>query len=417
MSHAAFAPFQGLPQAESDIIFALTSRFQSAQKCFSAGSLTLKPFNLGIGKFVDDNGRTPLMSSVRKALQFSFEQRAGEKISGGYLPILGCTEYIRALEELVFGEIEVARLRSEGIVSGCQTLGGTGACFVQAFFLKKLGVQEIALSNPTWGNHKKIYSMAGLRLNEYGYYDYKTSTLTFDSMIGGLERCAAGSAVSLHACCHNPTGADPSREQWERIVQVLKERQLIAVFDAAYAGFAKDLPTDLFSIRECVKQGVPTLVAFSFSKIASLYEERLGGCLVALPKGCGEHTRVESALESVQRPSISNPPAIVGRAMGHLLTSTELRSEWEGELAADAKQIQHGGELIASALDRLGVAHGGVNLRNGMFAILPFSTSQVEQLEREQQVYMLPDGRINVAAIKDSNVEEISSRIAKVVKA
>ncbi|MCB0330131.1 MAG: aminotransferase class I/II-fold pyridoxal phosphate-dependent enzyme [Bdellovibrionales bacterium] len=403
-----------LPDPVEDQIFALMARFQSAKKRHSDGTLSKEPFTLGVGKFINSEGKTPVLKSVRTALEDQLSKRIKDEPSGGYLPIVGAPAFRAALEELVLGKDLADRVREEGALGSCQALGGTGGNFVQASFLKILGVKSIALSNPTWGNHKKIFPFAGLAISSYPYFDSSRAEITYDEMRKTISSLEPGSAISFHGCCHNPTGADLTPEQWKELCEDVKARDLVTVFDVAYAGFAKGLAEDLFSVRHFVEQKVPTLVAFSFSKIASLYEERIGSCLVALPEGYSTSAKVLGVLESIQRPTISNPPALVSRAITQVLTDSTLRADWERELSQMAEEIRHGGRLLARELEKVGVPHGGIEARKGMFAMLPFSPEQVKVLEEEEQVYMLPNGRINVAAVKEHNVVELAARMKRI---
>ena len=414
MSGTLQALFSGLPVPEADQIFALTARFQAAKKAFEDGSLDKKPFTLGVGKFANAEGKTPLMQSVAKALSAQLENRIGDNPSGGYQPIVGAPQFRSAVEELVLGDSLASELRGKGVLASCQNLGGTGANFVQGAFLKKLGIDSIALSNPTWGNHKKIFPFAGLQTSFYRYYDSEQSVITYEEMRQAIRDLPSGTAINFHGCCHNPTGADLNNEQWKEICEEVKDKGLVAVFDIAYAGFGNGFEEDLFGVRWFVEQQVPTLIAFSFSKIASLYEERMGACIVALPEGYSDQSIVEGTLASILRPSISNPPALVSRALTQVLTDSALKAGWMKELSEVSAEIKEGAKLLAAGLEKHGVKHGGITERNGMFAILPFSPEQVKRLEEEEQVYMLPNGRVNVAAVKEHNASEIAERMAKV---
>ena len=404
-----------LPQPEEDVIFALTARYQSALKEFQSGALSVQPINLGIGKFADENGKTPMLGSIRSALQNQLSQRCNDAPTGGYQPILGGVPFRRKIEELILGEELVEKARKSGTVESCQAIGGTGANYTQGCFLHALGVKKILLSNPTWGNHKKIFPFAGVATEMYPYFDSLSGEIQFNEMKTIFSALEKGVAVSFHGCCHNPSGADLSQEQWQELALILKERESVAVFDVAYAGFGDGFEEDLYSVRHFVEVGVPTLVAFSFSKIASLYEERMGACLVVFPEGVREQAKVGGILESISRPSISNPPALVSRAVTEVLSDATLRTQWMEELAGIAAQMATGRELLAAALTEHGVADGGILGRKGMFAMLPLTKEHVARLEHEEQLYMMASGRINVAAVKRGNVSAIAERIARVV--
>ncbi len=407
--------FQSLETPPADAIFALTARYREAVSFHKAGTLEKAPINLGVGKYVNSEGLTPLMGSFTGALKTVLEERLSDKTTGGYQPIPGAVEYRKALEDLVLGEDLAKKRRADGVLVSAQALGGTGANFLQGHLLNKLGVKEIVLSNPTWGNHKKIFPLTGLRISAYPYYSFSDSQVVFDEMKAALSKLSSGTAVSFHACCHNPTGADLLPSEWDEVLNVVKEKELISVFDCAYAGFGGTVEEDLYGVRKSIELEIPTLIAFSFSKIASLYEERVGGILVALPKGYSSIEAIEGNLSAFQRTSVSNPPALFARALTRVLTESSLIAEWRKELQSISDEIKNGGQLLAKQLDKLGVPHGGITDRNGMFAILPFSPEQVAKIEKEEQVYMLSNGRINVAAVKDHNAAEIAERMARAV--
>jgi len=404
-----------LPQPEEDIIFALTARYQSARQQFQSNALSVEPINLGIGKYANESGQTPMLRSMKTALHNQLAGRCGDNPTGGYQPILGAEPFRRKVEELILGEALISRARDSGTVESCQAIGGTGANFIQGCFLQQLGVKKILLSNPTWGNHKKIFPFAGISTEMYPYYDSVSGEISFDEMKATFSGLEKGIAINFHGCCHNPSGADLTQEQWKELAEILKARESIAVFDVAYAGFGDGFEEDLYSVRHFVEMGVPTLVAFSFSKIASLYEERLGACLVAFPDGVKEQRKVGGILESIIRPCFSNPPALISRAMTEVLSDSALRADWMKELAELADQMTNGRELLASAFTEHGISDGGLLKRKGMFAMLPLSKKQVSRLEAEEHLYMMASGRINVAAVKQANVSAIAERIARVI--
>ncbi|MCI5065900.1 aminotransferase class I/II-fold pyridoxal phosphate-dependent enzyme [bacterium] len=406
--------FSAAEAPEKDAIFALTARYQEAVEKHSRGELKTRPITLGIGKYTNGDGKTPVLKSVATALQQQLEGRLHDSPTGGYQSFLGGEPYRRSLEELVLGGELAEQVRGKGVLASSQTLGGTGANFIQGAFLQKLGVSTIALSNPTWGNHKQIFPFAGLQITAYPYFDRDSSTLTYEEMLQAIRLLPKGSAVSFHACCHNPSGADPSNDQWRELAGEVKARELIAVFDTAYAGFGDGFDEDLFGVRHFVQEEIPTLVAFSFSKIASLYEERVGACLVALPEGYSRQEVIDGLLGSLARPTYSNPPALVARAVAQMLADSDLRKQWFSELGAMSAEIKRGGCLLQKELEERSLPHGKLTQRKGMFTLLPLSPDQVKRLEEEHALYLLSNGRINLAAVKEGNVVEIANRIAAV---
>jgi aspartate/tyrosine/aromatic aminotransferase len=407
-------PFLRLSKQPEDKIFALNARFKAAERSYHSGKLELEPINLGIGKFVNDKGQTPQMESVSRAVDRARVRLNVDK-NGGYLPITGEPNFCAGVEDLVLGQNTAHSLRQEGRLVTVQSLGGTGALNLAAQLLKQGGVSEIYVSNPTWANHHKLFNTAGLETPAFPYLNWSTNTLDFSEMMESHSELSRGTVIKEDACCHNPTGCDRTKEQWDESAELYKKRGLVALFDSAYAGFGDSVDQDLYGVRKFVEMGVPTLLCFSFSKTAGLYEERLGALLVITPPDTGsspgQSLRIKENLASIIRTTYSNPPALHARAMAEVLLQTEPRAQWLREQKEIATQIQNGRELMVSALEKRGLSTGEIATQKGMFSFLPISDSIADRLERDAQIYMVGK-RINFAAVKAHNIEAIADRIA-----
>ncbi len=367
--------------------------------------------NLSIGIYFDDNGRLPVMQAVAQA-------EAGLLADMGprpYLPMAGIPGYRQAVQALVFGEDSPAR--AEGRVATLQTLGGSGALRVGADFLKRYFPEaQVWISDPSWENHRVVFERAGFTVNTYPYYDDATGGLKFDAMMDALRKIPARNVVLLHACCHNPTGVDLNEDQWRQVIALLKARELLPFVDMAYQGFGAGLDDDAFAIRELAAQGVPCLVANSFSKNFSLYGERCGGLSVVC-KSADEAARVLGQLTGAVRANYSNPPTHGARVVAKVLTTPELRTLWEQELAAMCERIAR---MRAAIHDHLQAHVSGEALsryitQRGMFTYTGLTADQADRLRNEHGVYLLRSGRMCVAGLNERNVAVVANAIGKVL--
>ncbi|WP_262345074.1 amino acid aminotransferase, partial [Bordetella pertussis] len=332
-----------------------------------------------------------------------------------YLPMAGLPAYRDLVQELVFGAGSAAR--RAGRIATVQTLGGSGALKVGADFLKRyFPKSEVWVSDPSWENHRTIFEGAGFAVHTYPYYDDASGGLRFDEMLATVGGLPAGSVVLLHACCHNPTGVDLDRAQWDALIPVLRERGLIAFVDMAYQGFGDGLDDDAYAVRALAEAGVTCVVANSFSKNFSLYGERCGGlsvvCETAEQAGC-----VLGQLTSTIRAIYSNPPTHGARIVAQVLGTPALRQSWEAELGAMRERIQAMRRAIHDGLA------GRVEPRmlqrylsqRGMFTYTGLGAEQVETLRRDQGVYLLRSGRMCVAGLNRDNVAVAADAIASVL--
>jgi aromatic-amino-acid transaminase len=367
--------------------------------------------NLGVGVYCDEDGKVPLLECVRRAEKLMTDKAAPHV----YLPIDGMAAYDRAVQRLLFG-MESEILRSGRVVT-VQAVGGTGALRIGADFLRRFAPgAQVWISDPSWENHRALYESSGFTVNAYPYYEARTRGLDFDEMIAALDRVPAGSVVVLHACCHNPTGVDPSTEQWDRILEVVRSRGQIPFLDLAYQGFGDGVDTDGAIVRRFAATPGPLLVASSFSKSFSLYGERVGALsLVAADRD--EAARVLSQLKRVIRGNYSSPPGFGSQAVATILDSPELSALWQKELGTMRERIR---ALRKSLVERLAARvpkadFSFVLRQRGMFSYSGLTKEQVARLRSEFSVYAIDSGRICVAALNGRNVDYVAQAIAKVM--
>ncbi|WP_395823437.1 amino acid aminotransferase [Collimonas sp.] len=368
--------------------------------------------NLGVGVYCDDNGKVPLLECVQKAEALLIEKLAPRT----YLPIEGLAAYDKAVQELVFGADSAVVQESRAIT--VQAIGGTGALKLGADFLKRFAADnaQVWISDPSWENHRALFGSAGFTVNNYPYYDPATRGVNFSGMLDTLKTMASGSVVVLHACCHNPTGADLSSDQWTQVIEVVTQRGLIPFLDMAYQGFGDGIDADGEVVRRFAKAGGPLFVSNSFSKSFSLYGERVGALsIVAASKE--EAGRVLSQLKRVVRTNYSNPPIHGGQVVATTLASPELRKLWEEELAGMRVRIREMRQLLVAKLKEQAPAHDFdfVIKQRGMFSYSGLTKAQVERLRDEFSIYAVDTGRICVAALNTKNIDNVVAAIAKVL--
>jgi aromatic-amino-acid transaminase len=367
--------------------------------------------NLGMGVYSDENGKVPLLAAVRQAENSKVALNAARS----YLPIDGIPGYNLAVQKLLFGED--SDLIVDGRAVTIQALGGTGALKVGADFLRQLEPHsEVHISDPSWENHRALFEAAGFKVSSYPYYDAATHGVKFDAWLSYLKNLKASSIVVLHACCHNPTGVDPTPDQWDEIIKVIVERDLIAFADIAYQGFGAGIYEDAAVIRKLVAQDIDFFVASSFSKSFSLYGERVGA-LTVVTSGKDQSSRVLSQLKRTIRTNYSSPPSHGASIVSMVLNTPELRATWESELAVMRTRIKRMRERLVALLDELipGRDFSFIAAQNGMFSYSGLTSSQVEDLQVESGIYAVSTGRICVASLNDKNIEYVAKAIAHVV--
>lgn len=367
--------------------------------------------NLGVGVYLTDEGRIPLLAAVRAAE----ERLADEAAPRGYLPIEGLAAYNAAVQKLLLGAD--SPLIAEGRVLTAQTLGGTGALKVGADFLRRLlPAAKVAISDPSWENHRALFEGAGFEVVTYPYYDAATQGVRFDAMLDALRALPARSVVVLHACCHNPTGLDLDAAQWAEVVKQVQERDLLPFLDLAYQGFGDSIEADALAVRLFAQAGQPFLVASSFSKSFSLYGERVGA-LTIVDANRDESARVMSQLKRVIRTNYSNPPTHGGKVVAAVLTDPTARVTWETELGQMRSRIKLMRHRLVESLKTHGVTRdfSFIERQRGMFSYSGLSAAQVDRLREEFGIYAVSSGRICVAALNARNLDHVAASIAKVL--
>ena len=367
--------------------------------------------NLGVGVYYDDNGELPLLACVAAAEKEMLEAPKAR----GYLPIDGIAAYDKAVQGLVFGaDSEPVK---GGRIATVQGLGGTGGLKIGADFLKKVAPNaQVLISDPSWENHRALFTSAGFGLGTYPYYDAAAKGIDFDAMLGALNAAPRGTIVVLHACCHNPTGYDITPAQWAQVVQAVKSRELVAFLDMAYQGFGEGIEEDGAVIGQFLAAGIDFFVSTSFSKSFSLYGERVGALSVVCASK-DEADRVLSQLKVVIRTNYSNPPTHGAQVVATVLTTPALRAMWEEELAGMRVRIKAMRTALVAKLGAAGIRQdlSFITRQKGMFSYSGLTKEQMQRLRSEFGVYGVDSGRICVAALNSKNIDYVVSAIAKVI--
>ena len=367
--------------------------------------------NLGVGVYYDDNGKLPLLKCVVEAERQMFEAPKAR----GYLPIDGIAAYDKAVQGLVFGADSA--VVTGGRVATVQAIGGTGGLKIGADFLKKVNPNAtVLISDPSWENHRALFTNAGFTVGTYPYYDAENKGINFAGMIGALRAADAGTVLVLHACCHNPTGYDITDAQWDEVVAVIKERNLVAFLDMAYQGFGEGIAEDGAVIQKFVAAGLDFFVSTSFSKSFSLYGERVGGLSVVCASK-EECARVLSQLKITIRTNYSNPPTHGAQVVATVLNTPALRAMWEEELAGMRVRIKQMRVLLVDKLTAAGVKGdlSFITRQKGMFSYSGLNKDQMVRLRGEFGVYGVDSGRICVAALNTKNIDYVADAIVKVM--
>ena len=398
------SPLASVTMAPKDPILGVTEAF--------VADPNPRKVNLGVGVYYDDNGKVPLLECVRRAEQAHLGQGAPH----AYLPIDGLQAYDRAVMQLLFGaDSQVAR---EGRAVTVQALGGTGGLKVGADFLKRLLPDvQVWISDPSWENHRALFEGAGFVVNHYPYYDATTRGVNFARMLAALHALPPSAIVVLHVCCHNPTGADLSAEQWQQVLDAVRDRRLVPFLDIAYQGFGDGIDADGAPVRLFAGSYSPVFVSSSYSKSFSLYGERVGA-LSVVASSSEEAARVLSQLKRTIRANYSNPPTLGGQIVATVLSTPELRALWEKELGSMRERIKALRQaLVASIHQRApGVDFSFVLRQRGMFSYSGLSKEQVARLRQEFSIYAIDSGRICVAALNGRNIDYVADAIASVIK-
>ncbi len=395
--------FSSVQLAPKDPIFGLTEAYTADQRPTKV--------NLGVGVYYTDEGKVPLLKAVLEAER----EIVAKEAPRAYIPIEGPNPYNSAVQNLLFGAD--SPLIKDGRVITAECLGGTGALRVGGDFVKRLEPQaKAAISSPSWENHRGIFEAAGYEVLEYTYFDPKTRGVDFDGMVKSLESFPPKTLVILHACCHNPTGADLTKEQWQKIISICQTKHLIPFLDLAYQGFAEGIEADGTAVRMFAQSGLSFFVSSSFSKSFSLYGERVGA-LSIVTQSKEESTRVMSQLKKVIRTNYSNPPTHGAAIVAMVLNSPKLRQMWEDELAQMRDRIKAMRQGLKQKLATAGVQQdfSFIEAQRGMFSYSGLTADQVSKLQEQDGIYALSTGRICVAALNTKNIDRVAQAIARVV--
>lgn len=396
--------FETLTPAKPDAILGLNDAFRNDSNP--------NKINLSVGVFQDDTGRTPALECVVEA---SKRLAADSSWSPSYLPIQGMASYGTAVRNLLFGgESEIVQ---SGRAATVQTPGGTGALRVAADFLHEASTNsKLWVSSPTWANHTNIFSAAGVPVESYPYYDKSTHGFAAEEMLGVLKQANENDIVLLHACCHNPTGVDPTAEQWKAIGDCIEEGKLIPLLDFAYQGFGAGIEEDAAAIREICRPGIDALICSSFSKNFSLYNERVGA-LTLVAQTTEQANIALGRAKSRVRSNYSNPPAHGARLVNEVLNDEALRTQWESEVAAMRNRILSMRTRFVEEMKTAAPDHdfSHISRQNGMFSYSGLTPIQVDELRNKHSIYIVGSGRINVAGMQESTMSHLCQAIASVL--
>ena len=379
-------------------------------EAFNADTRTNK-VNLGVGVYCDEQGRIPLLRAVVEAETI----RAAQHVSRGYLPIDGIAAYDQAVQKLLFGND--SPLIAAGRVITTQAVGGTGALKIGADFLKQLLPNAVvAISDPSWENHRALFETAGFPVQNYRYYDAATHDVNRTGLLEDLNALPSGSIVVLHACCHNPTGVDLSPADWKNVLDVVKAKGHIPFLDMAYQGFGDGIDEDAAAVRLFAESNLTFFVSSSFSKSFSLYGERVGA-LSIVSESKEESARVLSQVKRVIRTNYSNPPTHGASIVAAVLNSPVLRAQWEEELAEMRLRIRGMRTQMVDLLAKNAPQRdfSFVGRQRGMFSYSGLTVEQVTRLRNEFGIYALDTGRICVAALNQSNIDAVTKAIVQVI--
>ena len=395
--------FSAVEMAPRDPILGLNESFNADTRATKV--------NLGVGVYFDDNGKIPLLNAVKIAEKARLESMPPR----GYQSIEGLAAYNQAVQTLLFGKD--SSLLAEGRVVTAEALGGTGALKIGADYLKRLQPNAtVYISDPSWENHRALFESAGFPVDTYPYYDAATRGVNFEGMKAKLNSLAAGSIVVLHACCHNPTGADLDEAQWRETIDVIRTRGLIAFIDMAYQGFADGISEDALALNLFSASGLQFFVSSSFSKSFSLYGERVGA-LSIVTAAKDEAARVLSQVKRVIRTNYSNPPTHGGAVVASVLSNPDLRQMWEDELGAMRVRIRSMRSSLVEKLKAKGTAQdfSFIIKQRGMFSYTGLTAEQVARLKDEFGIYAVSTGRICLAALNSKNIDYVADSIAAVL--
>jgi len=402
----SFTGFDSVVLGPPDGIFLVKQKYQA--------DTSPERLDVGIGAYRDENGKPYVLNVVKKAEKIMMEDKEANK---EYLGIAGNALFIKSTQEFCFGE--EAQSLAKGVVATAQSLSGTGALRVGSEFLvDQFPGAEIYIPNPTWGNHKAIFTRAGFKVNQYRYFKAATKGLDFEGMVEDISNAPNGSIILLHVCSHNPTGVDPSEAQWQQILEVVQRKKLLPFFDSAYQGFASgSTDKDAYAVRLFEAAGVELLVAQSYSKNMGLYGERIGAINVVC-KSVEARKAVESQLKIQIRAMYSNPPRHGASIAAIILSDPELNAEWKAELEQMTVRINDMRVGLRKAIEDLGTPGDWsfITEQIGMFTYTGLAKEQVEEMQKNYHIYMPGSGRISVAGLTKPTLPHLAAAIHSVVQ-
>lgn len=374
--------------------------------------LNPKKINLSVGVYKDEQGTTPILKSVKEAEKRLLQQ----ELTKSYLSIEGTEVYRKAVQTLLFGKAHNIVIKH--LAQTVHTPGGTGALRIAAECIKKLHAEAtIWVSDPTWANHQAIFQSVGLKVNNYAYYNTNVEGLDFEALIESLSQVSPGDVVLFHGCCHNPTGIDPTPEQWYQLARICSKRGLLPLFDIAYQGFGRSLEEDTKGLHIFLEYVPEMLIANSFSKNFGLYNERVGALTIL----CETAEQAKSVLTQIKhriRTNYSNPPYHGSAIVAEILINKELRTLWETELATMRLRIHEMRSLFVNTLQHKGLTKNFsfISKQLGIFSFSGLNAEQVNRLRKNYGIYIIESGRINIAGITHENVEQLCEAICTILK-
>lgn len=395
--------FEKITAAPADPILGLTDIFRADARP--------NKINLGIGVYKDETGKTPVLTSVKKAEQYLLENETTKN----YLGIEGIPAFASCTQELLFGK--ESPIVADRRARTAQTPGGTGGLRVAADFIaNQTSAKRIWISNPSWPNHKNVFSAVGLEVLEYAYYDAANHALDFDGLLNSLKQALAGDVVLFHGCCHNPTGIDPTPEQWAQLAELSVANGWLPLFDFAYQGFANGLEEDAQGLRIFAAKHKELIVASSYSKNFGLYNERVGACTI-VAADAETADRAFSQVKAAIRANYSNPPSHGAAVVATILGNDALRAMWEQELTDMRQRIHRMRQLFVNTLQEKGAQQdfSFIIQQNGMFSFSGLTKEQVLRLREEFGVYAVNSGRVNVAGMTPDNMAPLCEAIVAVL--
>jgi aspartate aminotransferase len=395
--------FEVLPQLPADPILGLSTAFK-------ADPNPLK-IDLGVGVYKDEEGRTPILNSIAKAQQILLDSEDSKT----YISPQGVQGYIDGLTELLLGKGNKAVLANR--VAGVQAPGGCGALRILSELIKRCKSDTtVWVSDPTWANHIPLIGNAGLKIETYPYFDKAQASIKFDAMVACLQNVKAGDVVLLHGCCHNPTGADLTKEQWHTVLELAQKTGFIPFIDVAYLGFGDGLEDDAYGTRLLVNNLPEVIIAASCSKNFGLYRERVGLALM-VTENTTTRNAIQTQIQSIARAIYSMPPSYGGALVDIVLRQPDLRAEWMAEVEMMRGRMQDLRSLLVTKLTEYGAQQDFefIKQQKGMFSYLCISPEQVLAMREKHSVYFVDSSRVNIAGISLKNVDSLAKSLVSVL--